>query len=464
MNPLVLGTLAGGAGLLLGILGTAWVLRARTRRALESQEAKIAAEGAVLLRDLEAEQTRRQETEHRLESEESARHALDVELARLRERTEQTQNLVEAQKTFLDASREELKNSFEALAASALKGNSEQFFQLAENQLDSVRKSANRDLEERQKNIEVVLKPLKEALDKLDTRTREMELSREGAYEGLQKQVQWLRETTESLKNETTGLASALKGSQVRGMWGEVALKNVVELAGMTEHCDFVEQDSLDNRSRPDMVVRLPESRFIAVDAKVPMAAYLSAVNADKETEQQAALNDHANALKKHIRELNQRDYAETLSGEVDLVVLFLPGDPFLAAASSADPALMEYALGHKVLLATPTTLVALLRTVAIYWQQRALQDNAKAIADTARELYDRAAMFGEHLDRAGKGLGMAVEAYNSAVASFRSRFLPMGKQLEELQSADKAKRKLEVPRRVEEEPREIPSQVSMDL
>jgi DNA recombination protein RmuC len=283
-----------------------------------------------------------------------------------------------------------------------------------------------------------------------------MERARVDAYAKIDEHVRHLLEQTTRLQDKTATLQTALRGSQVRGRWGEIALRNIAELSGMTEHCDFEEQVTLDDGKRPDMVVRLPGERFIAVDAKVPTTAYWAALEAKTEADREAALDQHVIAVRGHLRTLAGRDYAEGLPGDMDLVVLFLPGDPYLGAAISRDPDLLTDAIRAKVLIATPTTLVALLRTVAIYWQQRAMAENAEQIADTARTLYERAALFAKYLSDMGKGLETAVSAYNKGVASFQRRLLPMGKQLEELRATDHAKRGLESPESVDAAPRHL--------
>jgi DNA recombination protein RmuC len=311
-------------------------------------------------------------------------------------------------------------------------------------------------LEERRTAIEAILSPLKETLGKLEARTGEIEKAREGAFRGLEQQLEWLKAATVSLEEKTTSLTSALRGSGTQGRWGEIALHNIVEMAGMTEHVDFVEQTDVGGGKRPDMVVRLPGERFIAVDAKVPFNAYLDAVNASTDAARAEALDRHLQALRGHVQTLASRDYASLVPGDVDLVVLFLPGDPFLAAAFERDPNIQVEALRSKVLIATPTTLVALLRTVAIYWQQRSMAENAREIAEVAQELFDRASTFGDHLSRVGKGLRSAVEAFNQAAGSFERRLLPMGRQLSDMKVTEQAKRQLEAPIPIEELPRSV--------
>ncbi|HMB70092.1 MAG TPA: DNA recombination protein RmuC [bacterium] len=435
---------AGGAG------GT-WVLvRTRgQRRAMEEATRRSAAEAAV-----GAERERRQESEARwLAAQDGEREARE-ELARVRERVEAADRASREQKEFLERSRKELEDSFRALSSLALRGNNEEFLRLAEERWKSAREQAAHDLEDRRRSIETLVGPLREALGKLEDRTGEIEKARQGAYQGLEKQLEGLVRATASLEQRTTSLTAALRGSRTQGRWGEIALRNVVELAGMSEHVDFAEQVAVADGRRPDMVVRLPGERFIAVDSKVSLNAYLEAVDATTEEERMRALDQHVAALRTHIRTLAGRDYADSVEGNVDLVVMFLPGDAFLGAAFERNPDLQAEALRSRILVATPTTLVALLRTVAIYWQQRALAENAQQIADVARELYERGARFGAHLGRMGKGLEDAVSAFNDAVGSFERRFLPMGRRLDEMKALDAPKRTLEAPPPVDEVPR----------
>jgi DNA recombination protein RmuC len=403
-----------------------------------------------------AEAQRRADAERLLET----ARAADAENARrvgaAEAKVAEAQRLIAEQQTFVERARKDLEASFQALAAAALKGSSEQFLTLAEQRLATARTQAVADVDERKKAIESLVAPLRETLGKLETRTSEIEKARESAYSRLDEQVKQLAQATQRLETGTTTLASALKSSQVRGRWGEVALRNVAELAGMTEHCDFDEQTTTDAGGRPDMIVRLPGGRLIAVDAKAPLSAYLDAVAATDEAARSAFLDAHVAALRGHVKALADRDYPGALAAGIDLVVLFLPGDPFLAAAFAKDPELQIEALRRGVLIATPTTLVALLRTVAIYHQQESLAKNAAQIAEAARELYDRGATFSEHLARVGKGLQSANRAYNDAVGSFDTRFIPMARQLEAMRVVENAPRTIEAPPTVDEAPRAL--------
>lgn len=388
--------------------------------------------------------------------ERSRREVAERDLVRLTEQLAARQEQLAEQKRLFEESQAKLKDAFRSVGAEALQANNKQFLDLAQKAFDGLMKEARGEGEQRQKAIQNLLEPVKETLSKLETRTGEIEKARVDAYSRIDEQIKALADSTQTLQERAQILATALRGSQARGRWGEIALRNVVEMAGMTEHVDFTEQTSTASGKRPDMTVRLPDGRFIAVDAKAPLSAYLEAHEATEPDRRQRALKNHAKAVQDHIRALSARDYASDVEGDVDLVVLFLPGDPILAAAFEEDPELQERALRARVLIATPTTLVALLRTVAVYWQQRAMAENAEAIASTARELYDRAAKFGEDLSALGRGLKTALDAYNRAVGSFDRRFLPMGRKLEEMKVTEQSRRALDVPEPVDEAPREL--------
>jgi len=442
------------AAMLLGVV-VAWLIAAaRGRVQVARVEAELAQKITAAQARAEGEAGRRVDVERELDEVAAARAELDRRVSAAEVELRTSRDRIEEQKKFIADSRKELEDSFKALSAAALEGSTKQFLELAEQRWKTTREEAGADLEKRRQAIETLLAPLTETLKKLDAKTGEMEKDRRGAYEGLKVHLAQLQSATATLQDRTTTLATALRGTQARGRWGEIALKNIAELAGMSEHCDFEEQTTTSEGGRPDMVVNLPDGRYIAVDAKVPLAGYLKAVEAVDEETRQAGLREHVQAVRAHIKDLAARDYAAGIEGDVDLVVLFLPADSFLAAAYSEEPELQNEAMRSRVLLATPTTLVALLRTVAIYHQQRALAENAREIGDTARELYDRAAKFGEDLAKTGRGLKTAVDAYNAAVGSFERRFLPMGQKLESLKVTEQSRRELTAPERLAEGPR----------
>ena len=353
--------------------------------------------------------------------------------------------------------RRQVEDSFRALASSALQGTTQQFLTLAEQRLGTSRAQAAADLDERRNAIERLVGPLKETLASLAEDTRGLERQRVDAYSRLDTQVQHLAAAAAALENRATALDSALRGSgQVRGRWGELQLRNVVEIAGLAEHCDFYEQ-AVQDEGRPDMVVRLPGDRYLAVDSRTAFPAYLEALEASTDEARRAALKRHATTVRGRIKELASRGYASGLKGDLDFVVLFMPGDSFLAAALGADPDIQSEALRQRVLLATPTTLVALLRIAAVSWQQTALAENAAHIGEVARTLYDRLVTFTEHLANVGKYLGQATSAYNSTVASFESRVQPLATRLDEMKISEQSRAKVETPNRLDLVPRPLP-------
>ncbi len=445
-------------GLLIGALvGLALSILLRGR---SSQKTLIEATGRLSAAEAEARlaEERRQELETELEVVRAELAQFDRQAAVAQEKAEQAEALVAELKQFRENARKELEDSFKALAAEALTGSSKQFLNLAEQRFATSEERSKAELEKRKKAVETLLEPLQVTLKSLDQKSQEMEKARLEAYTRIDEQVQQLSQATQGLQEKTASLTTALKSSQVRGRWGEIALRNVAELAGMTEHCDFEEQVGIGDGKRPDMTVHLPGERWIAVDAKAPLTDFLAASEATDDAARSAALDRHVKALRTHVKTLAGRDYAETLGADLDLVVMFLPGEQFLSAAFAQDPDLQVEALRSKVLIATPTTLVALLRTVAIYWQQRSLAENAETIAATARDLYQRAAKFSDDLDRVGKGLGTALKAYNDAVGSFDRRLLPMGRRLEELKVSEQTKRDLVAPQPLDDEPRKLSS------
>jgi len=305
-----------------------------------------------------------------------------------------------------------------------------------EAKLKSQHDLAAADLEKRQQAVEHMVEPIAESLGEIGSRLEQLEVSRREAYAGLSQQVRSLYESQELLRDQTGNLVTALRNPQARGRWGEMQLRRVVEMAGMLPHCDFEEQSTVttdDGRIRPDVVVPLPGSKTVVVDAKVALDAYLAAVEESDDVQCKAKLVQHARQVRTHVDKLAAKSYWTQFSEAPDFVVLFVPGDSLLGAALEHDPGLMEYAVANKVLLATPVTLIALLRAVAYGWQQEALADNARQIADVGREMQDRVLTFVKHFGRVGRSLDRAVEAYNDAAGSLEHRVLVQTRRFTEL-------------------------------
>ena len=396
-----------------------------------AQGAARAAEeiSAELRRQVGAAQTELQETRQKLEQEQQARVRAQTSLAEAGQKiTEQRELLAETTRKLSDA--------FRALAADALQSNNRTFLDLARQALSGVLAEAKGDLQQRQQAIDSLVKPLQAELERYAAQVREMEMAREQAYGSLQKQLESLAQTQQLLQRETGNLVTALKAPQVRGRWGEITLRRVVEVAGLSSHCDFFEQVTVETeggRLRPDLVVKLPGDKTVVVDAKAPLKAYLEAVDAPDEGSRRLALQRHAQAVRAHLQVLGSRAYWSQFSPGPDFVVLFLPGESFFSAALEQDRGLIEDGLACRVLLATPTTLIALLRTVAMSWQQQQVAENARRIAQTGAELYDRVGRFASYLGTLREGLQKATQAFNQAVGSWESRVAPGARRLKEL-------------------------------
>jgi DNA recombination protein RmuC len=330
----------------------------------------------------------------------------------------------------------EIERKFVVLASEALSKNSQGFLALASERFNIHKIEAEKDLAERQKAIEIVVKPLNDSLSKLEQEVTELEKSREGAYGAITEQVKHLSEGQAQLRTETGRLVQALRRPQTRGRWGEYQLRNVLEMAGMTEHVDFVQQHTVESGSnllRPDVIVRIPGGKSMVVDAKTPLEGYLAAIEAADEDTRQQQLANHARQVRNHIRELGSRDYWKALPVTPDFVIMFVPAEAFFAAAIESDPNIFEQAVRQRVLISTPMTLVALIKAISYGWQQEKLAENAQQVASLARELYDRIKIFGDHMGRLGRSLRQAIERYNDGVGSLEQRVLPVARRFENL-------------------------------
>jgi len=406
--------LAGVSGVILGGIVAWWWAATRARAAAAAAVADLRAtlgsrDGTIAeLRNLVQAGS---DEQRRLHSDLDQAHRGRTEAET---RLEESRHAVEEQRRMLQAAEQRLKDTFAALSAEALRTNAAQFATQAEEKLT----------------------PLRSALERYERQISQMEAARQTAYGSVTEQLKNIQTAHEALNQQTANLVTALRAPQVRGRWGEITLRRVVEVAGMSTHCDFVEQQSVaaaEGRLRPDLVVTLPGGRTIVVDSKVPLTGYLDAVEAADETIRRDGLLRHARAVRTHMLSLSGKAYWEQFATTPDFVVLFLPGESFFSAALEQDRSLIEDGIQQRIVLATPTTLIALLRTVAYSWQQQQVTENAQRIAAAGRELFDRVGKFAEHLGKVGDGLRRATDAYNTAVGTWSTRILPSGRRLTEL-------------------------------
>jgi DNA recombination protein RmuC len=363
---------------------------------------------------------------------------------------------IRASEATSEVNEQRLRAEVEALSKRLSAENTEHFFKMAEERWIRNQEQANHELETRKLAVEHLLKPLQEELVRLQTQNTEMEKERVGAYEGLRRHIKELGEKTESLSNRTTALSTALTTSgQARGNWGEVKLRRLFEMAGLSEHVNFMEQVTLDNGLRPDFVVVLPEEGVIPIDSKAVGEKYLEAVETEAGPVQDDLLLKHAKSMRTRITELSSKAYQESIEGNFDHVVMFVPSEAMAAAAFNVDPDLMEYAMSKAVLVTTPVTMLGLLRTVALYWQQHALAEGAREIYDVSREFYKRVTTMVEHFSKVGGHLEKATAAYNDTLRSYRSRVLPQGRRLDDLKVSDTLQQALPEPSEIHQSPSE---------
>lgn len=411
----------------------------------KEQEAQLNAELSMVRERLSGYEVQLQKTGEQLKEKDTLittlqeeKFALATQMSELETRLQEERKSMQEKLVFLQEMEQRFTGAFKALSADALSMNNQSFLTLAQESLERFQQNARTDLEQRQEAINNLVMPVQQTLKSFEQKVQEIERERVGSYAALIEQVGHLRTTQESLRTETSNLVKALRAPTVRGRWGEIQLKRVVEMAGMLDHCDFREQESVvtdEKTLRPDLTIYLPGQKTIVVDAKAPLEAYLDALDTEDEDQRKLKLQAHARQIRNHIAILGKKSYWSQFQSSPEFVVLFLPGEVFFSAALEHDPSLIEVGVEERVILATPTTLIALLRAVSYGWTQENLARNAQEIAQAGRELYERLVKMNEHWRKVGKSLSGAVESYNQATGSLESRVMVSARKLGELRS-----------------------------
>lgn len=444
-------------GLVAGGLVVWNTLRKKAELSYQAARAESAAQIASLQERLVNRDNELQKTQHLFDKTSEEREALKEKNSHLKAELEGERRAAAERRESFKQAAEELSEKFKALSRDALKDNNQSFLELARASLGKFQETAKGDLELRTRAIDQLVKPLKESLERVDGKISELEKARAGAYSELREQVKALSTSQSQLQTETGNLVKALRVPHVRGRWGEIQLRRVVELAGMLQYCDFVEQETVateDGRIRPDLIVKLPGNRTMVVDSKVPFDAFYESISTTDEVVRAAKLKEHARLVRTHVTALSRKSYWETVQPTPEFVLLFLPGETFYSAALENDPKLIEDGVGQGVIIATPTTLIALLKAVSYGWRQEQMAANAQEVSKLGKDLYDRLRTFTGYFSDIGKGLDRALESYNRGVGSLEARVLVTarkfkergaiaGEEIETVEPVDKAARPL---------------------